>query len=76
MFIKEFPTKVLGKTEEERGLIFKKKVYIVAVLINNNVTTTIKLPFDQYCALQVGQEYLFEMYSHDGETWFFSPRNS
>lgn len=74
MIVKGFPMKVLGKTEEEKGLIFKKKVYKVALLVNNCNTTTREVPFDQYCIFQIGCEYMIEMYSFDGNTWYFSPR--
>lgn len=72
MIEKEFVGKVLGKTENVEGLIFKRKVYEVAVLLNNEVSATRKVPFDQYCRLEVGKEYDFTMYSTDDKIWFFS----
>ena len=72
MISREFSAKVLGKTEGVEGLIFKRSVYQVAVLLNNEVSTTREVPFHQYCQFEVGKEYMFIMYSVDGETWYFS----
>lgn len=76
MYSREFTGKVLGKTEEVKGLIFKSKVYKIAVLLNNEISTTREVPFHQYCLLENGKEYLFTMYSCDGETWYFSEREA
>jgi hypothetical protein len=70
---KEIVGKIIGKTEEVVGLIFHKKVYKVAILLDNKIATTREVPFHQYCLLHIGKEYYFTMYSYSGDVWFFSP---
>jgi len=39
MTSKEFKAKVTGKTTEQRGLIFKKTVYLIALDFNDDYVT-------------------------------------
>jgi hypothetical protein len=72
MFTKEVNAKVIGKTEEFEGWIFKNKIYKVALILNNDVSTVRKVRFDQYCMLETGKEYYITMYSTDNYSWYLS----
>ena len=74
MFTKEVNAKVIGKTEEFEGWIFKKKIYKVAFILNNEVSIVRKVGFDQYCMLETGKEYIVTMYSLDNDKWYLSER--
>lgn len=75
MLSKDFPCKVIGKTIEKRGWLIKNPAYVIAIQIQTGAYISVSkdVPFHQYCLLEVGNIYDFEMYSDDGgHTWFFS----
>ncbi|MGD9276916.1 MAG: hypothetical protein PVJ67_07125 [Candidatus Pacearchaeota archaeon] len=68
---------VIGKREGTRGLIFKKPEYVVALQLTDksatiNPTQERRVPFHQYCSVNVGDKMEVYLYSSDQEMWFFS----
>jgi len=69
--------KVIGKREGTRGLIFKKPDYVIALQIvderaTTNPTQERRVPFHQYCAVNIGDTMGVHLYSPDQKMWFFS----
>ena len=71
-----FTTEVIGKSVEQRGFIFKRSAYIVALKIfgtdGEYKTHSKEVAFEQYCDFEVGKKIQIRMYSEDGGyTWNF-----
>ena len=69
--------KVIGKRERTTGWIFKKQEYFVAIQFmsvqpKNNPTAEREVPFDRFCAVDVGDVIDVRMHSYDGHHWYFS----
>ena len=69
--------KIIGKTTERRGLIFKNTAYIIAMeildpVVTSSTTISRTIPFEKYCVLDIGDILSVTMYSQDQSKWFFS----
>ena len=61
---KWFKAEVIGKTTEQRGWIFKRTAYIIALRISgiNPSTMTFETSFDQYCFIEIGKQIRIKLY--------------
>lgn len=66
--------KVIGKTTEQRGLLFKRSAYIIAIQIpgSDPPTMTFEGSFDQYCSVEIGKEISIEFYRTITDRWVAS----
>ena len=66
-----FEAEVIGKTTEQRGLIFKSTAYIIAVRFTDykSQTGSCETSFDRYCSVKVGELIRIEMYRTNKGTW-------
>ena len=72
MIDKWFNCEVIGKTIEQRGLIFKKNIYIVALKFEDGQRIERKISFSDYCDIKEGSQISINMYSTNNKNWYFT----
>lgn len=62
---------VIGKTTEQRGWLFKRTAYIIALRISgaNPATMTFEASFDQYCSAEVSKGIRIKFYRTITGNW-------
>lgn len=66
-----FEAKVIGKTTEQRGWLWKEIVYILAVRIPTlkPETASFPVPFDHYSSVEIGGKIRVKFYRTNIGTW-------
>lgn len=66
-----FEAEVIGKTTEQRGWLFKRTAYIIALRISgaNSPTVAFEASFDQYCSAEVGKGLQIKLYRTITGSW-------
>lgn len=66
-----FVGEVIGKTTEQRGLLFKRPVYIIAIRIQNVNPPTIQFEteFDRYAGVKIGTSIRIKLYRTNQGMW-------
>lgn len=66
-----FNCKIIGKTTQQHGWIFKDTKYIVALQFNSGKSVSREVSFAVYSSLNIGDNKSVHMYSISGNKWFF-----
>ena len=66
-----FVGEVIGKTTEQRGLLFKRTVYIIAIRVQGFKPPTMQFEteFDRYAGVKIGNSICLKLYRTNQGMW-------
>jgi hypothetical protein len=78
MDCKPFKVRVLDKRKSEHGLIFKSMRYYVTLKFveDYGVVTERLVDIQQYHTMNVGDEFVIDMFAVSGDTYYFTQKEA